>query len=364
MSGPESQKPDDRLLDEWLAGEGAVRDAYRATAQERAPSVLDAAILAAAREAARATPPPRRAARRWQPALATAAVLVLSLGVLLQVQRDPVARQATIARPEAAVSAASPAPVPAPSEAMREETAGAASSAVDAAVAEPAPAPKSEASKAAKPAPPQRERRATAEAMPAPPPPPPPQSPPPSAAAPAMAMDAAPATAEPLEDRVAIESMASQQRRDRAAEAERANEAAMLQRRQAPAESSLGAMSKLLRAPVTPQFMTAPEAAPASAAAIEHWARSCELPAAFPQGERSWRGLAVRSWSAQADATQRLSILRFATSATREEITAALGVLAARAEFRAAGCAVPVVRELRADDGWSLVCECARTSGN
>ena len=47
MSGPESQKPDDRLLDEWLAGEGAVLDAYRSAAQEGAPAALDAAILAA-----------------------------------------------------------------------------------------------------------------------------------------------------------------------------------------------------------------------------------------------------------------------------------------------------------------------------
>ena len=300
-------------------------------------------------------PPPRRAARRWQPALATAAVLVLSLGVLLQVQRDPVARQAASALPEATESVAATAPVVAPSEVLSEGAAGAAPSATDAAVPEPTPTPEAAERKAAKPASAKWERPVMANAMPSPPPPPQPIAP---APAPAMAMDAASAAAAPLEDRAEIESMASQKRRDRAAERE--GKAATLERQQAASESGLGAMSKSLRAPIAPQFMATPQSAPAAAATIEQWARSCEGPAAFPPGEFSWRGLPVRSWSAQADARRRVSSLRFSTEATREEITGALGLLGARAEFTVAGCAVPVVRDLRADDGWALVCECSR----
>lgn len=199
-----------------------------------------------------------------------------------------------------------------------------------------------------------------ASAMPSPPPPPPQPIAP--APAPAMAMDAAPAAAAPLEDRAEIESMASQKRRDRAAEAEREGKAATLERQQAASESGLGAMSKSLRAPIAPQFMASPQSAPAAAATVEQWARSCEGPAAFPPGEFSWRGLPVRSWSAEVDATRRVSSLRFSTEATREEIIGALGLLGARVEFTAAGCAVPIVRELRVDGGWALVCECRRTA--
>ena len=107
MSGPESLKPDDRLLEEFLAGEGAVRAAYHETASARPPPALDAAILELA-ASARAPVLMRRAARpRWQLPMATAAVLMLSLGVLLQVQRDPAVQQQLMASPDQATPAAS-----------------------------------------------------------------------------------------------------------------------------------------------------------------------------------------------------------------------------------------------------------------
>ena len=107
MSGPESLKPDDRLLEEFLAGEGAVRAAYHETASARPPPALDAAILQLA-ASAKAPVMMRRAARpRWQLPMATAAVLMLSLGVLLQVQRDPAVQQQLMASPDQATPAAS-----------------------------------------------------------------------------------------------------------------------------------------------------------------------------------------------------------------------------------------------------------------
>lgn len=101
MSGPELPQPDDHLLEEFLAGQSAVGAAYRAAAPEQAPAELDAAILQMARRTADQVSA-RRGRLRWPlpaSALATAAVLVLSLGVLLQLQREPAVQQPVLAPP-------------------------------------------------------------------------------------------------------------------------------------------------------------------------------------------------------------------------------------------------------------------------
>ena len=151
MSGPESIKPDDHLLDEFLAGQGAVRAAYRESANEQAPAHLDAAILQAAQAAAR--PLPRQRHSRWPMPIAAAAVLVLSFGVLLQVQRDPAVQQEVFAVSEQGTPAAVPAPPEATADAGR-----AAVSSDSAAALEEAPAEKKRVQQQAaakpKPAPP------------------------------------------------------------------------------------------------------------------------------------------------------------------------------------------------------------------
>ena len=97
MSGPDSQRPDDHLLDEFLAGRSAVSKPYRAASDETAPPEMDAAVLRLALEAARR--PPRL--RRWRRPLAVAAVLVLSFGSLQLIREEPTARRATLMEPEA-----------------------------------------------------------------------------------------------------------------------------------------------------------------------------------------------------------------------------------------------------------------------
>ncbi|THD05389.1 hypothetical protein B1810_01230 [Panacagrimonas perspica] len=83
--------PDDRELEDFLAGRHPVGKAYReASGQDTAPPELDALILGAAREAVR-TPRARRP--RWFQPVAVAATLALSLGVLLNIWRDPGTRE-------------------------------------------------------------------------------------------------------------------------------------------------------------------------------------------------------------------------------------------------------------------------------
>lgn len=58
---------------------------YRALPRDEPPASIDAAILAASRRAVKARP---TATRRWGPPLAAAAVLVLSVGVVLRMQLE------------------------------------------------------------------------------------------------------------------------------------------------------------------------------------------------------------------------------------------------------------------------------------
>lgn len=109
MAEPEHDKLDER---------------YRALGREEPPPGLDARILDAARRAARSRP----GRRRWMLPASIAAVIVLSVGVALQVQREQseqadqlpapgeVGKTATPAQPGTAAAPAS-APPPAPSAA-------------------------------------------------------------------------------------------------------------------------------------------------------------------------------------------------------------------------------------------------------
>lgn len=166
MSGPESSKPDDQLLDDFLAGQGAVREAYRAMAQEQAPAQLDASILKMAQAEARPQTGLRRS--RWQMPVAAAAVVVLSFGVLLQTQRDPAVQDALMAVPQRSASAAVvPKPDSAKAEVLAETAPVRAAADVEMKLA-PAVAARP------KPAPPTEKRRAAAaDAAPKPAPAPP-----------------------------------------------------------------------------------------------------------------------------------------------------------------------------------------------
>ena len=95
----EPQPPDDRELEEFLAGRGRISEAYReARRTESVPAELDAAILAAAREATRLSVVRRP---RWLAPLALAATLALSLSVLMNIWRDPVLREQVATSPSA-----------------------------------------------------------------------------------------------------------------------------------------------------------------------------------------------------------------------------------------------------------------------
>lgn len=103
MSGPDQtpQKPDDRELEDFLAGRGPLRETYRAASQEKSPSALDDAILKIAADTLSESAVPlvvrKRSIRRWTGSFAAAAVLVLSLSVFMQIHRDPVAQKAVFA---------------------------------------------------------------------------------------------------------------------------------------------------------------------------------------------------------------------------------------------------------------------------
>lgn len=349
MSGPESLPPDDRLLDEFLSGQGAVRETYRAMAQEQAPVHLDAAILQAAQAAAR--PVPRVMRSRWQTPMAAAAVMVLSFGVLLQVQRDPVAGKVVTARPDRPASAAAPVAIEAKDDAAKTKV-----------LAEAAPArEEAEADKKQsvlvtvkpKPALPTEKRRAaSADAAPPPAPPPPP----------AMAMADAPAPAALEASEPKLASMAADAVAQPAAAGAVARESMQRQEQFAAAAAP---MAKAKRASMAANLMSQP-AAPAPvasdakvAAAIEQWAQGCVAESIGLNAPTLWRGLAVASWVQQANDQRMQTTLRFASDVTRGVIAASLGSLAVKASLASTQCAQPVVRELRpSGEGWTLVCEC------
>lgn len=76
------RRPDER---DALMAEAALGRAYRDAATEAPPPALDARILAAAERAVQSPPAPRRFARRWTVPLSVAAVVMLSVGVVLRI---------------------------------------------------------------------------------------------------------------------------------------------------------------------------------------------------------------------------------------------------------------------------------------
>lgn len=151
--------PDDRELEDFLAGRHPVGHAYREGSEnETAPPELDAAILAAARDAVR-RPVVRRP--RWIQPVALAATLVLGVSVLMNLWREPQTR-------EQIVPGASPAPQPITKE-SEIESHGAPSAAAEAAAAKSAPIETPEKKKLELPAP---KPGASADDAAAPPPPP------------------------------------------------------------------------------------------------------------------------------------------------------------------------------------------------
>lgn len=114
MSEPDND--DDRDLATFLAGRSPVSEVWRAAGEGDQPSAaLDAAILAAAAAAVRpkAAPVPGSRHRRWRLPVGLAASLLVGIGVLREVERDPLAQRAaygTAAVPAAAMEASPPVP--------------------------------------------------------------------------------------------------------------------------------------------------------------------------------------------------------------------------------------------------------------
>lgn len=173
MSEPEL--PDDRELEDFLAGRSAVSRAYRADAeQQAAPAALDAPVLA------RAALPVAQARRlqRWRLPMTLAASVVVAVGVLRLAVNEPAVRTPSIAdaaspaHPERALGDLAGTPEPASVEAKAAPTAPkpALAEAAEDAPAASAPPPESQfaaragESRAASEALLDRKRSATAEA--------------------------------------------------------------------------------------------------------------------------------------------------------------------------------------------------------
>lgn len=81
-------KPDDTELERYLAGEHPLSTQYRKTANEQPPAELDNAIRQQAHDAA----PARQ--RRWLRPLAAAAVFILGVGMVFELQHHPAVQPA------------------------------------------------------------------------------------------------------------------------------------------------------------------------------------------------------------------------------------------------------------------------------
>ncbi len=130
---PDAPMASDDELDAYLRGEHALTRRYRDGGGEQPPPDLDDAVLRMAEQAVRR--PPRR--RRWPAPLALAAVLVLGLGVVIELWREPQVRspqpEAAVVAPDADPMAMAAAMAPPPPAAMPE--------APSAPLPEPAPRP-------------------------------------------------------------------------------------------------------------------------------------------------------------------------------------------------------------------------------
>ena len=98
--------------DARLPGEAEVARIYDAGARDEPPAALDRKILAAAQQALETSGPRTAFGSRWAIPLSVAAVMLLSFGVLLQMQElDPLAPVDTGPPPASAPLEASPAPM-------------------------------------------------------------------------------------------------------------------------------------------------------------------------------------------------------------------------------------------------------------
>lgn len=140
----EPKLPDDRELEDFLAGRSAVSRAYRADAeQQAAPAALDALVLA------RAAAPVAQARRlqRWRLPMTLAASVVVAVGALRLAQNEPavgtpsLADVAIPAHPERALGDLAAAPEPASADAKALPAAPAPAEAAENAPATPAPPP-------------------------------------------------------------------------------------------------------------------------------------------------------------------------------------------------------------------------------
>lgn len=98
-------------------GETELQRLYRDSARELPPPALDARILAAARDAVETPPAHRRVLRRWTVPLSVAAVVMLSVGVVLRLTHEGAFEDPT------SFSTAPAIPAPPSEPAVREEAA-------------------------------------------------------------------------------------------------------------------------------------------------------------------------------------------------------------------------------------------------
>lgn len=103
MSGPDRKTPDDEMLARYVDGHSEVSRAYREASAVQSPAELDRRILELARAELASTTAARtvqRRGNRWRTPLAAAAVVVLSFGVLINLQRENALQPAVPVAPE------------------------------------------------------------------------------------------------------------------------------------------------------------------------------------------------------------------------------------------------------------------------